>query len=158
MPKVLEGDLVVREMKVALVVSRFNDLITGRLLDGAVDAFVRHGGNADDLTVIRVPGSVELPLAAQQAAATGTFQAVVCLGCVIRGDTSHYDMVVMQAAKGISEVGLKSGVPCIFGVITADTLEQALDRAGVKHGNQGSKAMLTAIEMVNLFPSIASSS
>lgn len=156
MAKVLEGDLLVRKMKVAVVVSRFNDLITERLVGGAVDTFVRHGGREQDVTVIRVPGAVELPLAARQAAGTGTYQAVVCLGCVIRGETSHYDMVVMQAAKGISEVGLSSGVPCIFGVITADTLEQALDRAGGKHGNQGGKAMATAIEMANLLPTIKS--
>ena len=151
-PKKIEGQLTVRKgAKVGVVVSRFNDFITSRLVDGAVDAYVRHGGDAGDLTVAYVPGSVELPIVAKRMADAGGFDAIVCLGCVIRGDTSHYDMVVMQAAKGISEAGLHTGVPCVFGVITADTLEQAIDRAGVKHGNNGAKAMLTAIEMINLF-------
>lgn len=151
----LEGQLVVSDgVRIGIIVSRFNDFITGKLYEGAVDAFVRHGGNAENLTAAYVPGSVEIPLVARQMAASGNYQAVVCLGCVIRGDTSHYDMVVMQVAKGVSEVSLSTGVPCIFGVITADTLEQAVDRAGVKHGNNGAKAMLTAIEMANLLPQL----
>ena len=158
MTKPLEGPLVVEAgSKVGIVVSRFNDFITSRLLDGAVDTYVRHGGHEDDLTVARVPGSVEIPLVAQRLASSDQYRAIVCLGCVIRGETSHYDMVVMQAAKGISEVGLKTGIPCIFGVITADTLEQAVDRAGAKHGNQGAKAMLNAIEMMNLMPQLPTS-
>ena len=150
MTQVLEGDLIAGDGRVGIVVSRFNDFITSRLLDGAVDCFVRHGGSEDSITIAKVPGSVELPLAAGRMAKAGNVDAVVCLGCVIRGDTSHYDMVVMQTSKGISEVSLETGVPCIFGVITADTLEQAVDRAGAKHGNNGAKAMLTAIEMINL--------
>ena len=151
-PQQLEGDFVVSpDARIAIVVSRFNDFITSKLVGGAVDAFVRHGGSAENLTVAHVPGSVELPIVAKRLAESGDYAAVVCLGCVIRGETSHYDMVVMQAAKGISEVGLQTGVPCIFGVITADTLEQAVDRAGAKHGNNGAKAMMTAIEMASLF-------
>lgn len=151
MPKVIQGDLVAGgTMKLAIVVSRFNEFITSRLLDAALDTFARHGGKTEQVTVTYVPGSVELALAAGKLAASKKFDAVICLGCVIRGDTSHYDLVVMQAARGISDASLASGVPCIFGVITADNLEQAIDRAGGKHGNQGSKAMLTAIEMANV--------
>ncbi len=146
----LEGDLLVHDDKIGIVVSRFNDFITTRLLDAAIDTFVRHGGQADHLTVANVPGSFELPVAAMKLAGGGRVGAVVCLGCVVRGATSHYDHVVQQAARGIGQVGIQTGVPTIFGVITADTLEQAIERAGAKQGNQGAKAMLAAIEMVNL--------
>lgn len=152
----VEGNLVVAEgTRIGIVVSRFNDLITSKLLSGAEDTFIRHGGSSAELTVAYVPGSVELPLVAKKMASSGAYAAVVCLGCVIRGETSHYDMVVMQAAKGISEVSLATGVPCIFGVITAETLEQAIDRAGAKHGNQGGKAMQSAIEMINLLSNLS---
>ena len=150
-PRTLEGELTVPAgLRVAVVAPRFNDFIVQHLIDGALDTFTRHGGNAGDVTVARVPGSVELPLLARKLAQSGDYASVVCLGCVIRGDTGHYDMVVMQAAKGISEVGLSTGVPCIFGVLTCDSLEQAIDRAGAKAGNSGAKAMLSAIEMANL--------
>ena len=154
MPEVLEGDLLAGDAKVAVVVSRFNDFITGRLLDAAVDCYRRHGGDPDKLTIAHVPGSMELPVAAMRLAKGRKPDAVVCLGCVIRGQTSHYDHVAGEAAHGIARVGVETGVPTIFGVITADTLEQAIERAGSKQGNQGAKAMLAAIEMVNLLKKI----
>lgn len=150
MVKMLEGDLQARDARVALVVSRFNDFITSRLLDAAVDAYKRHGGDEANLTVCWTPGSFEIPTVALKLAQSGKHQAVVCLGCVIRGSTTHYDHVANEAAKGIGQASLQTGIPCIFGVVTADTLEQAIDRAGAKQGNAGAKAMLAAIEMVNL--------
>lgn len=146
----LEGDLIVRDAKVAIVVARFNDFLTGKLVEGATDAFVRHGGKAEALTIAYVPGSYEIPTVASKLAHSGKYQAVVCLGCVIRGATDHYDYVVQNATKGIGEIGLQTGVPTIFGIITADNLEQAIERAGTKQGNHGAKAMLAAIEMINL--------
>ena len=150
-PTILEGDLLAGDARIGIVVSRFNEFITGHLVDAAIDAHVRHGGDARHLTVAYVPGSFESPAAAKKMAESGKFDAVVCLGCVIRGATDHYDYVATEAAKGIGQVSLSSGVPVIFGVITADTLEQAIERAGSKQGNQGAKAMLTAIEMINLY-------
>ena len=150
-PVKLEGDLLAGDARVGFVVSRFNDFITGHLVDGAVDAFVRHGGNAGNLTLAYVPGSFEAPAAAKKMAESGKYDAVVCLGCVIRGATDHYDYVATEAAKGIGQVNLATGVPTIFGIITADNLEQAIERAGSKQGNQGAKAILTAIEMINLY-------
>ncbi len=146
-----EGDLLAHDAKIALVVSRFNDFITRHLLDAAVDTHARHGGSDEHLTIVHVPGSFELPVTALRLAQTKKFDAIVCLGCVIRGATQHYDLVVDAAAKGVAQVGLQTGVPTIFGVITADTLEQAIERAGSKQGNQGAKAMLGAMEMANLF-------
>lgn len=156
MVRKLEGDLLAGDSKFAIVVSRFNDFITGKLLEGAVDALVRHGGKEANLTVAYVPGSVELPVAAMKLAESGKYAAVICLGCVIRGATDHYEHVAQLTVRGIGEVGVKTGVPTIFGVITADNLEQAIERAGSKQGNQGAKAMLTAIEMANLFRKMAS--
>lgn len=150
MPTILEGDLLAREAKVAIVVARFNDFLTSKLLEGAVDAYIRHGGDKNRLTVVYVPGSFELPLVAKKLAGSQKYDAVVCLGCIIRGETGHYDHVAGESAKGIGQVGVQTGVPTIYGVITADTLEQAIDRSGVKAGNNGAKAMLSAIEMVNL--------
>ncbi len=153
----LEGELVTGKARVAVVVARFNEFITERLLDAAIDAFRRHGGDPDAagaLTVARVPGSFELPVAALRLAQTGRHDAVVCLGCVIRGATSHYDFVAGEAARGINQAGLATGVPVVFGVITADNLEQAIERAGSKQGNQGAKAMSAAIEMVNLLKKV----
>jgi 6,7-dimethyl-8-ribityllumazine synthase len=146
----LEGDLLARDAKIAIVVSRFNDFMTRQLVDGAVDQYVRLGGDAERLTIVYVPGAFELPLAAQKLAQGGKFEAVICLGCVVRGATDHYDFVAGEAARGIARVGLDTGVPTLFGVITAETLEQAIERAGSKQGNQGAKAMIAAIEMVNL--------
>ena len=150
----LEGDLLARDTRIALVVSRFNDFLTAKLVEGAVDAYTRHGGDAGTLTLAYTPGSFEMPLTALKLAQTGKFQAVVCLGCIIRGQTDHYDHVASEATKGIAYVGVQTGVPTIFGVITADNLEQAIDRAGAKQGNHGAKAMMTAIEMVNLLKKI----
>ena len=154
MPTRFEGDLLARDAKIGVVVGRFNDFITTRLLDGAVDCYTRHGGGVEHLTVAHVPGSFEIPVVAMRLARSHRVDAVVCLGCVIRGATSHYDHVAGQAVRGIGQVGLETGVPTVLGVLTADTLEQAIERAGTKQGNQGFKAMVTAIEMVNLLKQI----
>jgi 6,7-dimethyl-8-ribityllumazine synthase len=145
-----EGKLQADGLKIAVVVSRFNELITAPLLQGAIDALRRHGGDTDALEIAYVPGSFEMPLAAKTLADSKRFAAVVCLGCVIRGATDHYEYVCAQAASGILRAGLDSGVPVVFGVLTTDTLEQALERAGSKGGNKGAEAMATAIEMANL--------
>lgn len=149
-PTVIEGDLLARSAKIAIVVARFNDFITDKLLDGAIDAYVRHGGDAKRLTIVHVPGSFEIPLTASKLASSKKYDAVVCLGCIIRGATSHYDHVAGEATKGIGSVSMQTGVPTIFGIVAAENLEQAVERAGTKQGNNGAKAMLTAIEMVNV--------
>lgn len=151
MPKIIEGQLTAGQTRIAIVVSRFNDFITSRLLDAAVDTLRRHGGDPESLTVVWVPGSFELPVVAKRLAESDQYDIVICLGCVIRGSTGHYDYVAGEAAKGIAAAGMSTGKPVIFGVITADTLEQAIERAGSKMGNAGAKAMLSAIEMGNLF-------
>jgi len=148
--KTYEGHLVATDLKFGIVVSRFNELITERLLAGALDALRRHGGDENNVEIARVPGAFEMPLAAKTMAASGRFAAVVCLGCVIKGATDHYDYVCAQAASGVLQAGLTTGVPVLFGVLTTDNLEQALERAGSKGGNKGSDAMLAAIEMANL--------
>jgi 6,7-dimethyl-8-ribityllumazine synthase len=150
LPKVLEGQLTAQGLRFAIVVSRFNSLVTQRLLDGALDALRRHGADENAITVVYVPGSFEIPLAAKRLAQSGAFDAVICLGCIIRGDTPHFEYVASEAAKGIAQVALETGVPTIFGVVTADTLEQALERAGAKAGNRGFEAAMTAMEMANL--------
>jgi 6,7-dimethyl-8-ribityllumazine synthase len=154
MPTTLEGDLLARNAKIAIVVSRFNDYLTAHMLNAAVIAVGRLGGDPESLASAHVPGSFELPVTAKKLAESARYDAVICLGCVIRGETDHYDHVVEQTAKGIREVGTQTGIPTIFGVITADNLEQAIHRAGAKLGNQGGKAMLAAIEMVNLIKKI----
>jgi len=150
----LEGKLVAKELKFGIVVARFNEFITNKLLSGAIDTFVRHGAEEDDIQVAWVPGAFEIPLVAQKMALSGKYDAVICLGAVIRGSTPHFDYVCAEAAKGVGQVGLSSGVPTIFGVITADTIEQAIERAGTKAGNKGSDAAMSAIEMANLFKSL----
>ena len=150
MAKVIEGNLEARGLRVALVASRFNDFIVHKLVEGAVDALVRHGALADDITTIWVPGSFEIPAVARRLSATDKFDAVICLGAVIRGGTDHYRFIAQEAAKGIAQVALVSSIPIIFGVLTVDTIEQAIERAGTKMGNKGADAALTAIEMVNL--------
>lgn len=155
MGAVISADLIARDHRFALVASRFNDFITNKLLEGAIDAIVRHGGNADDLITVHVPGSFEIPLAAQKLAASGKYAAVICLGCVIRGQTPHFDYVAGEVTKGIAQVSLATGVPVSFGVVTADNLEQAVDRAGTKHGNKGAEAALAAIEMVNVLAALS---
>ncbi len=144
------------ELKVAIAVSRFNELITERLLEGALWAWKRHGGSEENVEVARVPGAFELPLAAKALAATGRFGAVVCLGAVIRGATTHYDYVCSAATSGIASVGLESGLPVVFGVLTTDTLEQAFERAGSKAGNKGAEAMEVALEMSDLLRQLKS--
>ena len=148
--KIHEGQMSAKDLKVAIVVARFNELITEKLLQGATDAWRRCGGEGSTLEVARVPGAFELPLAAKTLIETGKYSAVVCLGCVIRGATDHYDYVCGQTASGLMKAGLDSGLPVIFGVLTTDTLEQAFERAGSKAGNKGADAMLAAIEMANL--------
>jgi 6,7-dimethyl-8-ribityllumazine synthase len=150
MSQVYEGGFEARGLRVALVVSRFNDLFTNKLLAGAVDCLQRHGADPDDLHVVRVPGSFEVPLAAQVAAQSGRYDAIVCLAAVIRGATPHFDLVAQQIASGVARVGLDTGVPATFGVLTTDTLEQAVERSGSKAGNKGWDAALAAIEMANL--------
>ncbi|HEY5503392.1 MAG TPA: 6,7-dimethyl-8-ribityllumazine synthase [Candidatus Anoxymicrobiaceae bacterium] len=145
-----EGQLVARDFKFAIVVSRFNEFISKSLLSGAMDSLTRHEASADNIDVAWVPGSFEIPLVASRLAASGKYDAVICLGAVIRGNTPHFDYVAAEVSKGIARVGLDTGVPVAFGIITADTLEQAVDRAGAKAGNKGWQAALTAIEMANL--------
>ncbi len=151
MIKTLEGQLIAQGKKFGLVVSRFNDFITRKLLEGAIDILSRHGVKEEEIEVAWVPGSFEIPYAASRMAGSGKYDAVICLGAVIRGDTPHFDYIANEVAKGIARIALDTGVPTIFGMITADTLEQALERAGTKAGNKGSDAALAAIEMVNLF-------
>ena len=148
--KTLEGNLIASGQKIGIVASRFNEFITGKLLGGAEDSFIRHGGNPDDLEVAWVPGAFEIPLIAKKMAMSKKYDAIVCLGAVIRGDTPHCDMVAGESVKGIAQVGLESGIPVIYGVLTTETIEQAVERAGTKAGNKGFDAMTTAIEMTNL--------
>ncbi len=150
----LEGKLLAEGQRIGIVAARFNDFITSKLIGGALDAFKRHGGNEADVDLAWVPGAFEIPLVAKRMASTGKYDAVVCLGAVIRGATPHFDMVANEATKGIANVGLQSGVPVIFGVLTTDSIEQAVERAGTKAGNKGYDAMTTAIEMVNLLKQI----
>ncbi|MDE5986004.1 MAG: 6,7-dimethyl-8-ribityllumazine synthase [Prevotella sp.] len=148
--KRLEGQLVAQGQKIGIIASRFNDFIVSHLISGAEDCFVRHGGNTDDLTLALVPGAFEIPMMAQQMAESGKYDAVVCLGAVIRGATPHFDMVANEAAKGIATAAMKSGVPVLNGILTTDSIEQAIERAGTKAGNKGADAMISAIEMINL--------
>ena len=152
--KQIEGDLIATDLEIAFVVSRFNEFVCERLLEGALDSFSRHGGSKDEVTVIRVPGAFELPLVAKKMAKSGKFDAIVCLGAVIRGETSHYDYVCANASNGIASVSLETGVPVSFGLLTTDSLEQAIERSGSKAGNQGRYATECAIEMTRLMKQI----
>ncbi|MBM4288763.1 MAG: 6,7-dimethyl-8-ribityllumazine synthase [Deltaproteobacteria bacterium] len=154
MLKTMEGNLVATGMKFALIVSRFNDIFSERLLGGAVDSLLRRGAAPEDLTVYKVPGAFEIPLVAKRLAESREFDAVICLGAVIRGSTPHFDYVAAEVSKGIASVSLETGVPVLFGVITTDTLEQAIERAGSKAGNKGFQAAEAAVEMVNLLRQI----
>ena len=154
MPTIYEGNLIGTNLKIGIVVSRFNGFITTKLLDGALDSLKRHGVNLDDLDVFWTPGAFELPATAKRLAEKGRYDAIVCLGAVIRGATPHFDYVANESAKGIAQVGLNTGVPVIYGVITTDTIEQAIERAGTKAGNKGAEAAVTAIEMANLYRQI----
>lgn len=150
MVRSIEGNLKADGMRIAIIVARFNSFITEKLLEGAVDAFARHGGDEKNAIVVRVPGAFEIPNVAGRVAASGKFDAVICLGCVIRGGTDHYQFVAGEASKGIASVAASSPVPVIFGVLTVENLEQAIERAGTKMGNKGAEAAVTAIEMINL--------
>lgn len=150
MSKVIEGKLIAENLKFGIVVSRFNEFFTKKLLEGAKDALIRHGAKGEDIEIAWVPGGFEIPLVAKLMAESKKYDAVICLGAVIRGATSHFEYVSSEVAKGIAQVSLQTTVPTIFGVITTDTLEQAIERAGTKAGNKGSEAALSAIEMANL--------
>jgi 6,7-dimethyl-8-ribityllumazine synthase len=150
MPRTIEGNLIATGMRVGIVVSRFNEFITSKLLGAAVDTMRRHGTDENDIDVIWCPGAYEIPLVARRAAQTGRYDAVICLGAVIRGSTPHFDYVAGECAKGIAGVSQETGVPAIFGVLTTNTIEEAVERAGTKAGNKGADAAMTAIEMINL--------
>jgi 6,7-dimethyl-8-ribityllumazine synthase len=154
MPKILEGVLNAKGFRFGLVVSRYNHFITERLLEGALDALMRHGGKEENLEIVRVPGSFEIPLLAKQMAASGRFDAVICVGALIRGGTIHFDVLSAEVTKGVAQAALETGVPITFGVITTDTLEQAIERAGTKMGNKGWEAAESAIELVNLLKAV----
>ena len=155
MAKIIQGDLSGKGLKVGIVAARFNDFITSRLLDGALDGLQRHGVAEADIDIVKVPGSYEIPLAAKMLAQSRKFNAIICLGAVIRGATPHFEYVSAEVSKGIASVSLDSNVPVIFGVLTTDTIEQAIERAGTKSGNKGWDAALSAIEMANLMRQIA---
>jgi len=150
MIKKIEGNLSAKDKKYVLVASRFNEFITTKLVEGALDCLVRHGADEKNISLVWVPGAFELPLVASKLAGSQDYQAVICLGAVIKGETPHFDFIANEAAKGIAQVGLSTGKPVIFGVITADSLDQAIERAGTKAGNKGWDAALTAIEMSDL--------
>jgi len=155
MAKIIQGDLSAKGLKFAIVAARFNDFITSRLLDGALDALQRHGAAEGDIEIVKVPGSYEIPLAAKTLAQSKKYHAVICLGAVIRGATPHFEYVSAEVSKGVAAVSMESGLPVIFGVLTTDTIEQAVERAGTKAGNKGWDAALSAIEMTNVMRQLA---
>jgi 6,7-dimethyl-8-ribityllumazine synthase len=148
--KIIEGELQAKGLKFGIVMSRFNDFITSKLLDGAKDALLRHGAREDDIDVLKVPGSFEIPMVAKKMALKGTYNAIICLGTVIRGATPHFEYIAAEVSKGIATASMETGVPIAFGIITCDTIEQAVERAGTKSGNKGWDAATTAIEMAQL--------
>ena len=154
MPKIVEGKIVAKGMKFGIVASRFNDFISGRLIEGAVDTLIRAGADEKDIQVYKVPGAFELPLTAKKMAKSARFDAVICLGAVIRGATPHFEYISAEVSKGIASVGLEAEIPVVYGVLTTDTIEQAIERAGTKSGNKGADAAMAAIEMVDLFKKI----
>ena len=156
MPNIYEGHLIGTDLKMGIVVSRFNEFITSKLLGGALDALKRHGVVDEDVDVVWVPGAYEIPLIAKKLAESGRYDAVICLGAVIRGATPHFEYIASESAKGIAHVGFQTGVPTIYGVITTETIEQAIERAGTKAGNKGVDAAVTAIEMANLYKQLDS--
>ncbi len=153
MPKMFEGKLDARGKRVALVVSRFNDLVTSRLTSGALDCLIRHGASEGDISIFKVPGSFEISPLCKKLAKSKNFDAVIAIGTVIRGDTPHFDYIAREVAKGVAQAAMESEVPVVFGVLTTDTLEQALERAGAKAGNKGAEAALSAIELMSLYSS-----
>ena len=154
MPRTMEGKISAEGFQFALIVSRFNDFISSKLMEGALDALRRHGAKDEQLTLVRVPGAFEIPLTARKLAESGKYDAVICLGAVIRGSTPHFDYVAAEVSKGIAVVALESKIPVTFGVLTTDNLEQAIERAGSKAGNKGWDAAMAAMEMANLFKDI----
>lgn len=155
MPEIIEGKIVAKGMRFGIAASRFNDFISGRLIEGAVDAITRAGGNPEEIQIVRVPGAFELPLAAKKMARSGKYDAVICLGAVIRGATPHFEYISAEVAKGIAMVSLETEIPVSFGVLTTDTIEQSIERAGTKMGNKGWDAAMSAIEMVDLFKNMS---
>ena len=151
MPKIIEGNLNAKGLKVGLLVSRFNSFVSERLVEGAIDALLRHGADDADISIARVPGAFEIPPAAKQMAQSGKYDAIVCLGAVIRGATPHFEYVSAEVSKGVATVSMEAGIPVAFGVLTTDTLEQAIERAGSKSGNKGFDAAMAAVEMANLY-------
>lgn len=154
MPRTIEGSLVATGLKFAVVVGRWNSFIAERMLEGSLDTITRHGGDTDAVDIVRVPGAFEIPFAAKKLADSGRYDGVVCLGVLIRGSTPHFDYIASEATKGIASASMQSGVPISFGVLTVDTIEQAIERAGCKAGNKGTEAAASAIEMANLYKSI----
>ena len=154
MPKIFEGKIVAKGMKFGIVASRFNDFISGRLIEGAIDTLIRAGADEKDIQIYKVPGAFELPLTAKKLAKSARFDAVICLGAVIRGATPHFEYISAEVTKGIASVGMEAEIPVIYGVLTTDTIEQAIERAGTKSGNKGADAAMSAIEMVDLFKKI----
>jgi len=148
--KITEGELQAKGLKFGIVASRFNDFITSKLLDGALDALLRHGAREEDIDVIKVPGSFEIPMVARKLALKGKYNAIICLGTIIRGSTPHFEYIASEVSKGIASVSMETGLPIAFGIITSDTIEQAIERAGTKSGNKGWDAAMTAIEMAQL--------
>ena len=157
MPKVIEGKLIGTGKRFAIVASRFNNFLSDSLIEGAVDVLIRHGVDSDDITLVKCPGSFELPVTIQKVIETATYDAVVCLGVLIRGGTPHFDYIAAEATKGIATVSQRTGVPITYGILTCDTIEQAIERSGTKAGNKGADAAMAALEMANLYDSLASS-
>ncbi len=148
--KIIEGELQAKGLKFAVIVSRFNDFITNKLLDGALDALLRHGAKEEDIDIIKVPGSFEIPTVTRRLALKGVYNAIICLGTIIRGATPHFEYIAAEVSKGIASASMETGLPIAFGIITSDTIEQAVERAGTKSGNKGWDAAITAIEMAQL--------
>jgi len=155
MPKIFEGNLDASGLKFGIIVSRFNDFIGEKLVGGAIDALLRHGANEADINVFKVPGSFEIPLTAKKLALTKKYDAIICLGVIIRGDTPHFEYIAAEVSKGIASVGLDTGIPIIFGVLTTDNIEQAIERSGTKAGNKGFDAANAAVEIVNLYKNVS---
>lgn len=154
MPNIIEGKLDAKGLRVGLLVSRFNSFVSDRLVEGAIDALLRHGAEKDDINIVRVPGAFEIPPTAKQMAESGRYDAIVCLGAVIRGATPHFEYVSAEVSKGVASVSIDSGIPVTFGVLTTDTIEQAIERAGSKAGNKGFDAAVAAVEMANLYKAL----
>lgn len=155
MGQIIEGELRAGGLRFGIVASRWNDMIVSRLVGGAQDALVRLGADASDITLVRVPGSFEIPLVAKKMAASGRYDAIICVGAVIRGETPHFDYIAAEVTKGLAVAGFETGIPVTYGIITADTVEQAINRAGVKAGNKGFEAAMSAVEMANLMKELS---